>query len=134
MNRGYFSGRLVDDPQLKFVGTAERPVVNTSIAVDRRGRGAKTSDGKNRETDFWPATFWGATAEAVAKYTRKGDQIFVEGCVVIEKWETDSGEKRSRATIEVNSFDFGQKSQKNAGSAGGSEPKDMFGNQEDVPF
>ncbi|QDP59198.1 MAG: putative single-stranded DNA-binding protein [Prokaryotic dsDNA virus sp.] len=137
MNKCTLSGRLTKDPELKFVGKAERAVVNASIAVERQGRGAKKTDGsKNRETDFWDLTFWGQTAETVGRYVKKGDQIFVTGDVIIEKWEKD-GVKRSRPILEVSTFDFGAKSRANSGekpsSSGGAT--DIFGRpEEEVPF
>ena len=136
MNKGVFSGRLTKDPEMKFVGKAERAVVNASIAGERTGRGAKKSDGsKDRETDFWDCTFWGNTAETVGRYCKKGDQLFVICDIIIEKWEKD-GEKRSRPIIEVSHFDFGSKARANregGASTGGST--DMFGrDSDDVPF
>tara|TARA_B100001540_G_C15711136_1_gene598626 strand:+ start:133 stop:543 length:411 start_codon:yes stop_codon:yes gene_type:complete len=136
MNKGVFSGRLTKDPEMKFVGKAERAVVNASIAVERTGRGAKKTDGsKDRETDFWDITFWGSTAETVGRYCKKGDQIFCIGDVIIEKWEKD-GEKRSRPVLEVSHFDFGSKARANREDSGSTgRPTDMFGrDSDDVPF
>ena len=135
MNKGYFSGRMVEDPTLKFVGQSERAVVNTSIAVDRKGRNSKKKGSKyEKECDFWSITFWGATAEAVAKYVRKGDQLFVSGDIILEKWEDkESGKIRSKPIIECGTFDFGQKAKGNREQPeAGNE--DLFGNKEEVPF
>ena len=87
-------GRVGNDPDLRHTngGTA---VVELRLATDRY---SKTNDGQSK-TDWHNVVIWSKTAEAVAKYVRKGDRIHVTGSLRQHSWQTDSGERRSRVEV-----------------------------------
>ena len=96
------SGRLVRDPELKYLpnGTA---LVNASLAVNRRHK----KDGEAREeVTFVDMTCFGKTAEILAQYKKKGDQILVAGEIRQERWESKTGEKRSKIVVIGNNITF----------------------------
>ena len=74
MNKIILIGRLVKDPELKYTpsGTA---VVTFTLAVNRRF----TNQNGEREADFINCQAWQKTAEFVANYFKKGQQMALEG-------------------------------------------------------
>ena len=86
-------GRVGADPELRSTksGTA---VVQLRLATDRYSKSNETT-----ETDWHSVACWGKTAEAVARYVRKGDRVHVNGRLQQHSWQTDSGERRSRAEV-----------------------------------
>lgn len=96
MNNVQLIGRLCAAPELKKTpnGTS---VVTVALAVNRR----KRDDG----ADFVPLVLWSGTAETVAKYCHKGDQIGVTGRLQVRQYEKD-GQKRTIAEVVVDNFDF----------------------------
>jgi len=96
------SGRLVRDPELRYLpnGTA---LVNTALAINRTHK----KDGEKREeVSFIDLTVFGKTAEILAKYKKKGDQILVSGEIRQERWESKDGEKRSKIVVIGNNITF----------------------------
>ena len=75
MNNIVLIGRLVNDPELKYVGEPNNPVTNFRIAVSRN---YKTKDGIV-ESDFINIEIWGKKAETCGQYLQKGRLIAVDG-------------------------------------------------------
>jgi single-strand DNA-binding protein len=86
MNNVVLIGRLVSDPELRYVG--EDSAISTfTLAVDKFVNGEK-------DADFIRCKVWGKQAESLAEYKKKGDQIGLNGHIETGSYETDSGEKR----------------------------------------
>ena len=96
MNTVNLLGRTTRDIELRYTQSG-KAVGNLSIAVQRKF--------KKEEVDFFECTAWGKTAEIIAKYVRKGDQIGITGTLRQETFEKD-GQKRSKVVVIVDSFDF----------------------------
>ena len=94
-------GRIGADPELRSTksGTA---VVQLRLATDRY---SKSAEGQS-ETDWHSVVVWGKTAEAVARYIRKGDRVHVTGRLQQHSWQTDSGERRSRTEVHASEVIF----------------------------
>lgn len=94
-------GRLTRDVELKYTpsGTA---VTQVSVAVD----GAGDKDGDEYAAGFFDVEVWDKTAENLAQYKGKGDQICVTGRLKHHRWETQSGEKRSKVEIVATGIQF----------------------------
>jgi single-strand DNA-binding protein len=84
-------------------------VGTTSIAVDRD---FKNANGE-KETDWVNIVFWGKTAETVANYFRKGDEILVVGRIQTRSYEDNSGGRKYVTEVVADKFSFttGRKSQ-----------------------
>ena len=95
MNVVTLVGRMCADPERK---TTANGVVNCPfrLAVQRRFANANGE----RESDFINCKAWRGTAEFVAKYARKGDQIAVSGSLATGTWTDADGVKH--VTFEVN--------------------------------
>jgi single-strand DNA-binding protein len=56
---------------------------------------------KQEETQWHNIIAWGKLAEILEKYTKKGDEIMLEGKIVYRSWETNEGVKKYITEIEA---------------------------------
>ena len=131
MNKWLGLGRLTKDPELRSIG--ETSVARTSIAVGRR---FKNKDG-NYDADFINVSAFGAQAEFLTKYFKKGDMISVVGRITTGSYEKD-GQRifTTEVTIEEIGFVGGKNA---AGDTTSRQPDNGFmsipdGNTEELPF
>lgn len=112
MNKIVIIGRLTRDPELKSTN-AGTSVCNFSVAVDRTYRDKEG----NRPTDFFDISVFGATAEFVAKYFKKGSSIAVSGAMESRKFVDKDGNNRIAWSLHADEVNFcGSKSENNGGS------------------
>ena len=97
MNQVNLVARTTRDPELRYLqnGTA---VANLSVAIN--------SKFKKDESFFFECKAWSKTAELLAEYIRKGDQIGITGELQQQRWDNDNGEKRSKVIINIESITF----------------------------
>ena len=148
MNRVVLVGRLTKDPELRTTtnGTSQ---TRFTLAVNRRTTG---SDGE-RQADFISCVAWRGTAEAIAKYLKKGRELAVEGRIQTGSYDAQDGTKRYTTDVVVDNFTFigsGAGANTNTDFSGGSssdiattdiseDPFKDFGNEvalsdDDLPF
>jgi single-strand DNA-binding protein len=118
------NGRLTNDPRSFPVGETTKAV--DSVAVNRYRR-KKGQEDLVKETTFIDITCWGATAERLMKYGKKGAKVTLTG-----DWETDEyekdGETVRRSHINVRNISiFTEPAGESVGSSVGAS-------KEDVPF
>ncbi|MBQ6631792.1 MAG: single-stranded DNA-binding protein [Romboutsia sp.] len=101
MNLATLVGRLVKDPELKYIPGSGMAVANFTVAIDRD---FSTKDGK-KETDFIDIQVWGKSAENCANYIGKGSLVGIQGSIRVEKYEKD-GERRTFIKINANKVQF----------------------------
>lgn len=103
LNKVLLIGRLTADPELRRTpsGTA---VVDVRMAVDHFRKSAQGE--RQKETCFLDVTFWARQAETICQYMEKGRQLFVEGRLRLDTWETPEGKKRSRLRVVGENFQF----------------------------
>ena len=101
MNLATLVGRLVKDPELKYIPGSGMAVANFTVAIDRD---FSTKDGK-KETDFIDIQVWGKSAENCANYIGKGSLVGIQGSIRVEKYEKD-GERRTFTKINANKVQF----------------------------
>ena len=102
LNTVTVSGNLTRDPELR-VTSGGTSVANLGIAVNRS---RKQEDGSYKDdVSFFDITVWGNYAELVARKCRKGDAVSVQGRLEQQRWETDSGDKRSKVVIIAEQLD-----------------------------
>ena len=98
MNRVILKGRLGQDWEMRTVGESGS-VANTSLATSEKY--------KDKETTQWHRLVaWNKTAEIVSQYTKKGEEILIEGKVTYRDWEDKEGNKRKSTEIIVERFHF----------------------------
>lgn len=112
INNVTLQGKLGKDIDLKYTQSG-KAVGTTSIAVDRD---FKNANGE-KETDWVNLVFWGKTAETVANYFRKGDEILVVGRIQTRSYEDNSGGRKYVTEVVADKFSFttGRKSQNKQG-------------------
>lgn len=100
MNKVILIGRLTRDPELRFAPNTGNAVVRFTLAVNRR----KQKD-KDQEADFINCVAFGKTAETIAQYLLKGNQIAVEGNIRTGSYDKD-GIKRYTTDVIIERFNF----------------------------
>ena len=75
-------GNVGKDPELKFLPSG-KALCNFTLATNER---KKDLDGVVTDsTVWWRVTAWGNTAEAVARYAKKGSKMLVEGSLYADQ-------------------------------------------------
>lgn len=113
MNSITVCGRMTRDPELRKVGEKQTSVCNFSVADNYFNQG--------EQTNFWDCVAWGAQAENIAKYCKKGSQVTLVGECQTEKWKTKEGEDRKSTRVQVRNIEFGAKANGNGGGDKGGE-------------
>lgn len=134
LNKVMIIGRLTRDPELRYIPSGAA-VCDITLATTRF---YTTPTGeKKEETCFVDVTLWKKQAELCAEYLKKGREVFIEGRLVMDKWETPEGQKRSKLKVVALGMQFlGRPPQ--SGEAPAVEPPQEEASQghheEDVPF
>ncbi len=113
-NEVRLEGRITAEPELRYTQSG-KPVANFSLAVRREW------DDKGG-ADFLPVVAWNKTAEAIARYIVKGQQLTVSGRMQSRSYETQDGQKRTVIEVVAHQVRFGRKPQAKAGDAGAGVP------------
>ena len=97
-------GNLARNPEL----VAKSDSSYTRFCLVGNDYAGKDEEGAAREvvTSLWFVAF-GAMGEALARNTRKGDQLFVEARVRASNWTDKQGEKQYDHSFIVEGFRFG---------------------------
>ena len=95
LNKVFLIGRLTRDPEIRFLPSGTQ-VTTFSIAVNRR---YKVGEDWREETYYFDIETFGNLAERLGKQLNKGTQILIEGQLRQDRWETSSGEKRSKVKV-----------------------------------
>ncbi len=116
MNHVVLIGRLVRDPELRFIAGSGRAVANFTIAVDKemsREKKAEMTAAGKPTADFIRIVAWGKTAELCADYLAKGRQVAVHGSISTGSYKTPSGETRYTTDVVASRVEFiGAKTEK----------------------
>ena len=98
MTKVFLIGNLTRDPELTETA-AGVPVCRFSVAVNRRVEGKQVAD-------FFNVTAWRKTAEAVARYTKKGNKVAVYGDLQIRQYEGNDGVRRTSVDVVAQDVEF----------------------------
>ena len=97
-NKVILMGRTTSVPEVRETASGVS-VANFTLAVDR-------GFGDDKQTDFIPVVAWRGTAETIAKYVGKGQQILVSGSLQVRSWEDKDGNKRTTTEVSATEFAF----------------------------
>lgn len=142
LNKVMLIGRLTRDPEIKVFGNGGK-VANIGFAVNNRR--------KNKDSGQWEdVPVWvdlkvfnrdtgRKMADLVESSLKKGQQVYVEGHLVLEEWSgKEDGKKQSKMVVYVDDFQFLEK--REGGSGGMSRPSGAAAKTggdesiEEVPF
>lgn len=102
-NKIILLGNLTRDPQLSYL-PSNTPVVEFGLAVNRK---FKRQDGEQgEETLFIDCRAFARTAELINQYVKKGEPLFVEGRLQLDRWQDKEGNQRSKHRVFVENFQF----------------------------
>jgi|Deesub1362B_J571_1020462.scaffolds.fasta_scaffold05087_5 single-strand DNA-binding protein len=134
MNLVILSGRLVQDPEIKFTSQG-RAISRFRIASTRPYRDPSTGDWKE-DTLFINVVTFGALAERCNQRLSKGSPVFVEGRLQSRTFETQAGEKRSIIEVVGLRVQFLEKERPEEVSASPEEelPPEEIPPEDDLPF
>jgi single-strand DNA-binding protein len=118
LNKVMLMGNLTRDIELRTTPSGQS-VGKFGLAVNRVWY---TPDGeKKEEVTFVDCDVWGKQAETMAKYLSKGRGVFIEGRLKLDQWDDkETGQKRSKMGVVVESFQFiGARPDGQGGGGGG---------------
>jgi len=96
-NKIILVGNLTRDLELRY-SQSGMAIGNTAIATSCK----YTSNGeKKEEVCFVDITFFSRSAEIANQYLRKGSKILVEGRLNFDQWVDQSGQKKSKHSVMV---------------------------------
>jgi single-strand DNA-binding protein len=139
VNKVILVGNLGADPEVRQTNSGMQ-VANLRIATSERAKG---QDGEwSDHTEWHRVVCFGKTAENVARFLKKGRQVYVEGKLRTTKFQKDGVDKWSTEIIAFNvSFLAGGREDAPAGggsSAQGNSSAQGYGQggkpNDDIPF
>lgn len=91
-NRVILMGRLTKDPDMRRTPSGAL-VARITLATGREWKD-KTTGEKKSETEFHPIVAWGAAADTLEKYCKKGKQLHIEGRLHSYNYDDKNGVRK----------------------------------------
>lgn len=114
LNKAILMGRLTRDPELRYTGDSNIPVVSFTLAVDR----GYARQGEEKQTDFIPITAWRGTAEFVSRNFTKGQLVAVTGRIQVRNYQDKDGNNRTATNVVADEVFFAEPKRNNSGAPG----------------
>ena len=103
INRVIISGNLTREPDLRSTASGT-PVLGIGIAVNDRRKNPVTGEWEDYP-NFIDCTMFGARAETVSRYIKKGSKVVLEGKIRWSQWEKE-GQMRSKLEVIAEEVEF----------------------------
>lgn len=143
LNKAIVIGNLTRDPELRALPSGVK-VCSFAVATNRVWK--DKTGARQEDTQYHNVVVFGAQAENVGQYLRKGNSVLVEGRMQTRSWDSQDGKKQYRTEIVAERVQFGPKG--SGAPAGGSAPAQTAGkdsvptieypeeeiNPDDIPF
>ena len=104
MNKCIFIGRLTREIELKYLPSGQA-VAKTGFATSKKYKDKTTGETKEK-TMFIDIVVWAKSAEILHQNCKKGHKIGIVGELELDQWQDNDGNKRSKHSISVESFEF----------------------------
>lgn len=136
MNNVVLIGRLVDDPDLRFIPTTGKAVATFRLAVDKELSKEKREEFKHQDkptADFINIVTYGKQAENCANFTKKGRMCAVQERISTRTYISNNGEKKFVTEVVAKRIKFLEWSRKKQGQA---QEDDIWQpvDDEEIPF
>lgn len=136
MNTVILIGRLVRDPELKYLPGNGMANCRFTLAVDKGLSKDKKEEfqAQGKPTaDFIQVVVWGKMAENCANYLAKGSEVAVEGSIQTGSYDNAQGQKVYTTDVLARNVQFLSRanSSEKSDSSGGFVPVE---NSDDLPF
>jgi single-strand DNA-binding protein len=102
INRAVLVGRLTRDPELRSLPSGVS-VCSMRIACNSSRR---DGDGWVERPNYFDVSAFGAPAEAIGDFMRKGSRVGVDGRLEWREWETADGQRRQAVSIVADTVQF----------------------------
>jgi len=99
LNKVMIIGNVGTEPEMRFTPNGN-PVTSFRVATNRVY--APPEGERRRETEWFGVVAWNKLAEQCNQFLTKGRLVYVEGRLQTRTWESQDGQKRSRAEIVAN--------------------------------
>ncbi len=103
INRVVLVGRLTRDAEIRTLPSGTS-VCGLRIACNTSRRDAETGEPRERP-NYFDVSIYGAAADSVGRFTRKGSRVGVDGRLEWREWETD-GQRRQAVSIVADTVQF----------------------------
>lgn len=104
LNKAFVIGNLTRDPELRSLPSGIK-VATLSVATNRVWK--DKSGAKQESADYHNIVVFGAQAESVSQYLKKGNSLLVEGRMQTRSWDAKDGTKKYRTEIVADRIQFG---------------------------
>ncbi len=104
LNKVMLIWRATNNLQVKTIETTWTPVVNFTVATNRKYTNKEWNTMEDAE--YHRCVAYGKGAEVLWKYLVKGKRIYVEGRLRTRKWQDSEGADKFSTEIIVDSFIF----------------------------
>jgi single-strand DNA-binding protein len=94
----------VTDCEVKMIESTGNPVVNFTIATNRRYKNKEWN--LVEESEYTRCVAYGNAADILGKYANKGKRMYVEGRLRTRKWEDTTWNVRYTTEVVVDNFIF----------------------------
>lgn len=115
LNRVMLLGNLGADPELR-VTQGGQPVLKLRLATTETY--LDKNNVRQEKTEWHSVTLWGKRGEALARFLKKGDRIFIEGALHTSSYEKN-GEKRYSTEVNARNVILNGKGTGTGAPAGG---------------
>ncbi len=109
MNNVILIGRLIREPEIKFIPATGMAVTNFTLAVDKDLFGDKRQqaidEGKST-ADFIYITVFGKSAENCANFMHKGSKCCVQGRITTNNYVDNKGVKQYKTGVTADKVKF----------------------------
>lgn len=102
VNRVILIGNLGKDPEIRQTNDG-KSIANFSVALSESWKDKSTGEKKER-TEWVNVVVFGATANFVANYVKKGSKVYVEGSLQTRKWTDKEGNDRYTTEVVLQGF------------------------------
>jgi single-strand DNA-binding protein len=103
INRVVLVGRLTRDPELRSLPSG-RSVTSLRLACNASRRDAEGNS--SERANYFDISAFGATAESVCRFTRKGSRVGIDGRLEWREWETAEQEHRQAVSVVADVVQF----------------------------
>ena len=107
-NKVILLGNLTRDPEHR-VTPGGLSICKLGMAVNRRY--TKQNGEKTEEVTYVDIDCFGKQADLIVEYLNRGDPLFIEGRLKFDTWASNTGEKRSKLSVVMESFQFMSRSE-----------------------
>ena len=104
LNKVMLIGRSTTDVEIKMIESTGTPVVNFTVATNRRYK--NKDEQMVEESEYHRCVAYGNAADIIGKYVTKGKRMYVEWRLRTRKREDTNGNQRYSTEIVVDNFIF----------------------------